>query len=82
MTQAPSIQSSCPVGDAFIRIANDADAAGCGYGLIAPTPQAAKILRITGQGTRLPVFATIEQARQRLTTLAATRTPVGMACCG
>jgi hypothetical protein len=30
----------------------------------------AKILRITGLGTRLRVFATIEQARQRLTAVA------------
>ena len=55
---------------ALVRIANDADAAGCRYGLIAPQPQVAKILRITGLGTRLRVFATIEQARQRLTAVA------------
>lgn len=63
-------------------MANDADAARCGYGLIAPKPQVANILRITGLATRLPVFATIEQARQRLTTLAAARTPVSMAGSG
>lgn len=55
---------------ALVRIANDADAAGCRYGLIAPQPQVAKILRITGLGTRLRAFATIQQARQRLTALA------------
>lgn len=67
---------------AFVRLANDADSAGCGYGLIAPTPQVADILRITGLGTRLRVFATIGQARRRLATLATIRTPVSMACCG
>ncbi len=33
---------------AFVRIANQADAAGCGFGLIGPRPPAAKILRISG----------------------------------
>ena len=60
---------------ALVRLANDAEAAGCGYGLIAPTPQVATSLQITGLGTRLPVFATIKQARQDLITSAATGTP-------
>jgi anti-sigma B factor antagonist len=48
---------------AFVRIANQADAAGCGFGLIAPRPQVAKILRISGLDSRIPVFATIDDAR-------------------
>jgi len=48
---------------AFVRIANHADAAGCGFGLIAPRPLVAKILRISGLDGRLPVFATIDDAR-------------------
>ena len=64
---------------AMVRIANDADAAGCRYALVGPKPPVAKILRITGLAARLPVFATIEQARQRLTTRAATRTPLTVA---
>jgi anti-sigma B factor antagonist len=56
---------------AVVRIANDADAAGCRYALVGPKPPVANILRITGLATRLPVFATIEQARRRLTTRAA-----------
>ena len=48
---------------AFVRIANHADAAGCGFGLIAPRPLVAKILRISGLDSRLPVFATIDDAR-------------------
>ncbi|MGE5290202.1 MAG: STAS domain-containing protein [Micromonosporaceae bacterium] len=51
---------------AFVRIANDADAAGCRYGLVAPQPLVLKVLRITGLDRRLPVFATIEEARFRL----------------
>jgi len=47
---------------AFVRIANHADAAGCRLGLIAPRPPVAKILRITGLNSRLPVFATIDDA--------------------
>ena len=47
---------------AFVRIANQADAAGCGFGLIAPRPQVAKILRISGLDRRIPVFATIDDA--------------------
>jgi len=51
---------------ALVRIANQADASGCRYGLIAPRPPVTKLLRITGLYQRLPVFATIEQARQHL----------------
>ncbi len=47
---------------ALVRIANDADAAGCRYGLVAPQPNVAKILRITGLDNRLPIFASIERA--------------------
>ncbi len=47
---------------AFVRIANHADAAGCRFGLIAPRPPVAKILRISGLDSRLPVFATIDDA--------------------
>jgi anti-anti-sigma factor len=52
---------------AFVRIANDADAAGCRYGLIAPQPVVAKILRITALDDRMPVFATIDAALAHLT---------------
>jgi anti-sigma B factor antagonist len=48
---------------AFVRIANHADAAGCGFGLIAPRPLVAKILRLSGLDSRIPVFATIDDAR-------------------
>ena len=48
---------------AFVRIANRADAAGCGFGLIAPQRPVAKILRISGLDSRRPVFATIDDAR-------------------
>ena len=47
---------------AFVKIANQADAAGCGFGLIAPRPQVAKILRISGLDSRMPVFATTGDA--------------------
>jgi anti-anti-sigma factor len=57
---------------AFVRIANEADAAGCGYGLIAPQPLVAKMLRITGLHQRLQVFATSDEAYLRLTALAGT----------
>jgi anti-anti-sigma factor len=57
---------------AFVRIANEADAADCGYGLIAPQPLVAKMLRITGLHQRLQVFATSDEARLRLTALAGT----------
>jgi anti-anti-sigma factor len=48
---------------AFVRIANDADAVGCRYGLIAPQPLVVKLLRITGLDRRLQVFPTVEDAR-------------------
>ena len=57
---------------AFVRIANEAEAAGCGYGLVAPQPLVAKMLRITGLHQRLQVFATSDEARLRLTALAGT----------
>jgi anti-sigma B factor antagonist len=57
---------------AFVRIANQADAAGCGFGLIAPRPQVAKILRVSGLDSRMPVFATIDDA------LALRTTPAGV----
>jgi anti-anti-sigma factor len=57
---------------AFVRIANEAEAADCGYGLIAPQPLVAKMLRITGLHQRLQVFATSDEARLRLTALAGT----------
>jgi len=47
---------------AFVKIANQADAAGCGFGLIAPRPQVVKILRISGLDSRIAVFATIDDA--------------------
>jgi anti-sigma B factor antagonist len=57
---------------AFVRIANEADAAGCRYGLIAPQPLVAKMLRITGLHHRLHLFTTTEQARRYLTAPAPT----------
>lgn len=47
---------------AFVQIANQADAAGCGFGLIAPRPPVAKLLRISGLDSRIPVFATADDA--------------------
>jgi len=47
---------------AFVKIANQADAAGCGFGLIAPRPPVAKLLRISGLDNRMPVFATTGDA--------------------
>lgn len=55
---------------AFVRIANHADAAGCGFGLIAPRPPVAKILRISGLDSRMPVFATIDDALALLPAIA------------
>jgi len=55
---------------AFVRIANQADAAGCRFGLIAPRPPVAKMLRISGLDSRMPVFATIDDARALLTATA------------
>lgn len=66
---------------ALVRMANDADSAGCAFGLIAPKPQVAKILRITALDNRFRVFATIEQAFQHLfPTPAASYAPVSVAC--
>jgi anti-anti-sigma factor len=56
---------------AFVRIANQADAAGCRFGLIAPRPPVAKILRISGLDSRLPVFATADDALTLRTVIAA-----------
>jgi len=55
---------------AFVRIANHADAAGCGFGLIAPRAPVAKVLRISGLDSRLAVFATIDGALALLTATA------------
>ncbi len=63
---------------ALVRIANHADAAGCRYGLIAPRPQVAKLLQITGLDQRMPVFATIGAALARLTAVA-TAVPAAVA---
>ncbi len=63
-----SFCDSCGLS-AFVRIANDADAAGCSYGLVAPQPIVAKVLRITGLDQRLPIFRTIEEARLRFVAL-------------
>jgi hypothetical protein len=57
---------------AFVRIANHADAAGCRFGLIAPQLPVAKILRISGLDSRMPVFATIDDALAVLTATAST----------
>lgn len=58
---------------AFVRIANEAEAAGCRYGLVAPQPLVVKMLRITGLNARLPVFVTMEEARQHFTAPAGTQ---------
>jgi anti-anti-sigma factor len=55
---------------ALVRIANHADATGCRYGLIAPPRPVARLLRITGLNTRMPVFATLDDALGHLTGLA------------
>jgi len=65
---AVSFCDSCGLS-AFVKIANEADAAGCRYGLVAPQPLVVKVLRITGLDQRLPVFRTIEEARLRLLAL-------------
>ena len=52
---------------ALVRIANDADAAGCRYALIAPRPPVVKMLRIGGLSQRLPTFASIRDALAHLT---------------
>ena len=51
---------------ALVRIANHADKTGCRYGLIAPQPQVAKVLRICRLDQRMPVFATIDDALAHL----------------
>jgi len=51
---------------ALVRIANDADRAGCRYGLLAAQPQLVRLLRLTGLGQRLPVFATVGDALAQL----------------
>jgi anti-anti-sigma factor len=56
---------------AFVRIANHADAARCRFGLIAPRPPVAKILRISCLDSRMPVFATTGDALALLTATAA-----------
>ena len=52
---------------AFVRIANEADKAGCRLALIAPQPRVAKVLRICRLDQRLPVFATTGHALAGLT---------------
>jgi anti-anti-sigma factor len=54
---------------AFVRIANQADKAGCRVALIAPQPPVAKVLRICRLDQRLPVFATTGQALAGLTAM-------------
>ena len=58
---------------AFVRIANEAEAAGCRYGLVAPQPLVVRMLRITGLNARLPVFVTTKEARQHLMAPAGTQ---------
>jgi anti-anti-sigma factor len=55
---------------AFVKIANHADQAGCRYGLVAPRPQVARVLRICRLDQRLPVFATTDDALVHLTVMA------------
>jgi anti-anti-sigma factor len=55
---------------AFVQIANHADKTGCRYGLIAPQPLVAKLLRITGLDQRMPVFATTGDAIAHLVAMA------------
>jgi anti-anti-sigma factor len=50
----------------FTRIANRSEATGCCYGLIAPQPLVARVLRISGLDARIPVFATIGDALAHL----------------
>jgi anti-anti-sigma factor len=52
---------------ALVRIANQADRAGCRLALIAPQPPVAKVLRICRLEHRLPVFATAGHALAGLT---------------
>lgn len=51
---------------AFVRLAKEAEMAGCHYGLVAPRALVAKLLRITGLRDRIQVFATSDEARRRL----------------
>lgn len=53
---------------ALVRIANQADRAGCRYGLLAAQSQVVKLLRLTGLDQRLPVFATADDALAQLMT--------------
>ena len=52
---------------ALVRIANQADRAGCRVALIAPQPLVTKVLRICRLDQRLPVFATTGHALAGLT---------------
>lgn len=52
----------------LIQIANQADRAGCRYGLLAAQPQVVKLLRLTGLDQRLAVFATADDALAQLMT--------------
>jgi anti-anti-sigma factor len=52
---------------AFVRIANQADRAGCRLALIAPQPPVAKVLRICRLDQTLPVFPTTGHALAALT---------------
>jgi anti-anti-sigma factor len=54
---------------ALVRIANQADRAGCRLALIAPQPPVAKVLRICQLDQRLPVFATTGDALAGLTAM-------------
>ena len=56
-----SCSDGCGLG-AFVRIACEAETAGCRHGLIAPQPLAGKTLRVTGLHKRPQVFATIDEA--------------------
>jgi anti-anti-sigma factor len=56
---------------AFVRIANQADRAGCRLALIAPQPPVARVLRICRLDQRLPVFATTGHALAGLTAVPA-----------
>ena len=52
---------------ALVQIANHADRAGCRYGLIAPQPWVARVLRICRLDQRLPMFAAVGDALAHLT---------------
>jgi anti-anti-sigma factor len=64
-----SFCDACGLG-AFVKIANHADKTGCRYGLVAPQPAVANVLRITGLDQRMPVFTTIEAALAHLSAMA------------